>query len=150
MIKWFKENFKFLLTIGIIAVLFMFVAFLTYNLAEPKVYDFMVKNVFVNKFSFDNKKQVYGSDDIVLVVIDEKTNERYHWPWKRDLNCKIFEYFLKYAQPKVVVDDSIITTPDIDNPGSDKRYFATLKKFNNLVVGFAPKISPWEEDEYFI
>ena len=147
MIKWFKEKFRLLLAIGITAVLFVFVAFLTYNLAEPKAYDFMVKNVFVNKLPFDNQKQVYGSDDIVLVVIDEKTNEKYRWPWKRDLNCKIFEYFLNYTQPKIVIDDSILTTLDNDSPESDKKYFATLKKFNNLVVGFAPIISPWENEE---
>ena len=147
MIKKIKEKFKLILTIGFTTLLFLFIAFLTYNLAEPKVYDFMVKNVFVNTLPFDTKKQVYGSDDIILVVIDSKTTEKYRWPWKRDLNCKIFEYFLNYANPKIVVDDSILTTLDRDNPQSDKKYFDTLKKFDNLVTGFMPNIFPWEDEK---
>ena len=78
-----------------IAVIFIFstIFYLVYHLAEPKAYDFMVKNVLVEKLPFDNLKKVHGSDDIVLVVIDEKTVEKYRWPWKREINCKIFEYF---------------------------------------------------------
>lgn len=147
MIKKIKEKLKLIFAIGVIAVLFIFVAFLTYNFAEPKVYDFMVRNVFVNRLPFDNQKQIYGSDDIVLVVVDEKTNEKYRWPWKRDLNCKIFEYFLNCANPKMVVDDSILTTLDGDNPQSDKKYFDTLKKLDNLVVGFMPNIFTWEDEK---
>ena len=147
MIKTIKEKIKLISATGFVIFLFLLVAFLTYNIAEPNVYDFMVKNVFVNKLPFDNQKQLYGSDDIVLVVIDAKTNEKYRWPWKRDLNCKMYEYFLNYTQPKVIVNDSILTTLDRDNPVSDKKYFATIKKFDNLVVGFMPKIFPWEDDE---
>lgn len=137
------NKIKLALSTIIVLLVFCFVYFLTYNLAEPKAYDFMTKHALTQKLPFDNFKKVYGSDDIVLVVIDAKTVEKYRWPWKRDVNCKIFEYF-KYAHPKLVVYDAILTTLDNDNPASDKTFFKTLSKFNNLIVGFMPLISPWE------
>ncbi len=105
----------------------------------------MTKNVLVQKLPFDNHKQVHGSDDIVLVVIDEKSVEKYRWPWKRELHCKVFEYFYKYAHPKIIVDDSVIATLDTDNPASDNKYFNCIKKFNNLIAGFTPSSLEWKD-----
>ena len=121
--------------------IFLFVAFITYTYAEPKAYDFMIKNVTTERLPFDNNKNIYGHDDIVLVVIDNKSVERYRWPWKRDLNCKIFEYFSKYAKPKVFVHDSIFTTLDSDNPASDKKYFKSLQTMPYLVEGFMYRLN---------
>ena len=139
------NKLKTLFSIIVIVFIFIFVAFVTYNLVEPKVYDFMTKQFLVQKLPFDKNKKKYGSDDIVLVVIDSKTVEKYRWPWKRETNCKIFEYFYRYAQPKVIVHDSILVTLDKDNPNSDRKYFNTLNKLNNLIVGFMPSIQPWKD-----
>ena len=139
-----KIKFAFLSIIVILALIFVY--FVTYNFAEPKAYDYMTKHVLTEKLPFDNK-QVYGSNDIILIVIDAKTVEKYRWPWKRELNCKIFEYFLKYAHPKVVVHDSIIATLDNDNPESDKKFFETLSKFDNLTEGFMPAIKSWSDQK---
>lgn len=135
-----KQNF----TATIIAFIFIFVAFITYNMAEHKAYDFMTKNVLIQKLPFDNHKKVYGSNDIVLVVIDAKTVQKYRWPWKREVNCKIFEYFAKYAKEKVVIHDSILVSLDKENPDSDQKFFNTLSKFDNLIEGFMPSLKPWE------
>ncbi len=137
------NKIKLALSTIIVLLVFSFVYFLTYNLAEPKAYDFMTKHVLTQKLPFDSFKKVYGSDDIVLVVIDAKTVEKYRWPWKRDVNCKIFEYF-QYAHPKLIVYDAILATLDKDNPEADNAFFRTLSKFNNLIVGFMPMINPWE------
>lgn len=107
----------------------------------------MVKHVLTEKLPFDHNKQVYGSDDIVLVVIDDKTVEKHRWPWKREKYGEIFEYFLNYAHPKAIMYDAIIVTKDLDNPESDKKFFNIIKKFNNLTVGFMPDINPWSEDK---
>ena len=85
----------------IITLIFIFVSFVTYNLAEAKAYDFMIKHFSTQKLPFDNHKKVYGSDDIVLIVVDAKTVEKYRWPWKRDLYCKLFDYFYSYTDEKV-------------------------------------------------
>ena len=135
-----------LITIAIILV-FIFVSFVTYNLAEPKAYDFMTKHFLTSKMPFDKYKKIYGSDDIVLVVIDAKTVEKYRWPWKRESYCKIFEYF-HYAKPKVIIYDAIITTLDRENPASDQKFFRTVSQFNNLIVGFMPRFVKWENQDY--
>ena len=138
------NKIKFALLSIIVLLILIFVYSVTYNFAEPKAYDFMVRHVLTEKLPFHNK-QVYGSGDVVLVMIDAKTVEKYRWPWKREVNCKLFEYFYKYAKPKVVVHDSIIATLDKDNPESDKKFFKTINKFDNHVSGFMPSIKPWED-----
>lgn len=134
---------------GVILVIILGVVYLlSYNLAEPKAYDFMVKNVLINKLPFDNTKQVYGSDDIVIVIIDAKSVGKYRWPWKRELYCKLMNYFSKKTEAKVVVYDSIINTLDIDNPESDAKYFSCVKNMKNFVSGvfFVPDY--WENEEF--
>lgn len=141
------NKIKFSFFTIIVILLLVFVYFVTYNFVEPKAYDFMVKNIQTEKLPFDKNKQVYGNGDIVLVVIDDKTVEKYRWPWKREINCKIFEYFLKYAEPAVVVHDSIITTLDKDNPNSDKKFFETIKKYNDKIVEGFILSSAFPEDK---
>ena len=92
------NKIKYILTTFVIIFLFTVIYFLSYNLAEPKAYDFMTKNFLTQKLSFDKTKKIYGSDDIVLIVIDAKTVEKYRWPWKRESYCKIFDY-LYLAKP---------------------------------------------------
>ena len=140
------NKFKNLFFTFIIIFIFVFVANLTYNLAEPKAYDFMTKHVLTQKLPFDKIKKTYGSDDIVLVVIDAKTVEKYRWPWKRENYSKIFEYF-NYSKPKLLIYDAIITTVDTENPESDKKFFNTINKFDNLIVGFMPRFANWENQE---
>ena len=135
-----------ILTIFIVILSFFFVSAITYTFAEPKAYDFMTKRFTVEKLPFDKYKKVHGSDDIVLVVIDAKTTEKYRWPWKREAYCKIFEY-LHYAKAKVVVYDAVITSSDIENPESDRKFFRTVKKMKNLIVGFVPSFRQWENAE---
>ena len=141
------NKIKHFFSITIIVFIFVCVAFFTYNLAEPKAYDYMVKHVLVQKLPFDKYKKNFGNEDVVLVVIDAKTVEKYRWPWKRETNCKIFEYFAQYAKPKVIIHDSILVTLDNDNLSSDKKFFNTLSKFDNLIVGFMPSLRTWENKE---
>lgn len=141
------NKIKFAFFTFIIVLLYIFVYFVTYTFVEPKAYDYMTKHVLTEKLPFDNHKQTYGNDDIVLVMIDAKTNEKYRWPWKREKNCKIFEYLNSYAKPKAIVYDAIITTPDVENPESDKKLFDTVSKIDNLVVGFMPRIKNWDDEK---
>ena len=142
------NKIKFLFSTVAIAFVFLLVFFLTYNLVEPKAYDFMVKAVSTQKLLFDNFKKVHGSDDVVIIVIDSKTTQKYRWPWKRDMSCKIFKYLHEYAQPKAIADDAILTTLDINYPDADKRYFDTIKQIDNLTTGFMPLMKPWENAEF--
>lgn len=96
---------------------------------EPKAYNFMVKNFTANKS---------GSDEIVLIVIDDKSIDQIRWPWKRDLYGKIFEYLNDYTLCKAIGFDAVITTPDKDNPLSDKQFYSSIKNMKKLTAGFSP------------
>ena len=140
--KQIKYGLFGIFTIVILSLIY----FITYSSIEPKAYDFMSRNFLVNKFNFDKSKNIYGHSDIIIVLIDTKTNEKYRWPWKRELNCKIYNYLKEYGKPKVIVHDSIITTLDIDNPASDAKFFNSVKSLDNLVVGTFLSPSPYKNE----
>lgn len=96
---------------------------------EPRVYNLMVKN-----FVASHK----GSDGIVLVVIDDKSIERYRWPWNRGLYAKIFDYMGHYTNAKLIGFDAVVTTPDLSNPKADNQLYNTIKDLDNFVGGFNP------------
>ena len=73
MIKRILEKTRLIFCWIIILIILGLVYFLSYSIAEPKAYDFMTRNVLVNKLPFDNHKQVYGSDKVILAVIDSKS-----------------------------------------------------------------------------
>ena len=140
-------------SLAIIAI-FLFVYFVTYTFVEPKAYDFMVRNVQTELFNVklfgkqfvDTKKQVYATDDVVIVVIDDKTVERYKWPWKREKLCKVLDYFSKYTEAKAIVHDVILVNLDTDYPDSDKKYFNSVNK-NIIIEGFLPSTKSWGNDD---
>ncbi len=111
----------------IAAWIFLFAAFwISNNFFEPKFYDFMVNAFTAHK---------YGSDDILIVVIDDEAIAKYRWPWKREMYSNIFEYINQNANPKLIIHDAIVGTLDKENPASDKKYFSSISKINNLVSG---------------
>lgn len=141
------KKLKYTLFSLIIIALLCFAAYMTYNFAEPKAYDYMVKHFMTNRLPFDETKNIYGHDDVILVVIDSESLEKYRWPWKRDLNCKIFDYFNEYAKPKVFIHDAILTSLDKDAPESDKKFFKSISRFDNLIEGFMYRVKPFDNQE---
>lgn len=88
----------------------------------------------------DNIKSVTsthkGSDDIVLIVIDDKSNDAIRFPWERTLYTDLFEYVEKYSNAKVVIFDGMVNDPDKNNPEADKKFYEELKKYKKTIVGF--------------
>lgn len=130
------KNIKPLIIIFAIFVL-GFVAYSIFvRFFEPGAYNYMVKN-----FSAINQ----GSDDIIIIAIDDKSLDRIRWPWKRELYGKIFEY-LKYSDAKIIGFDAILRSPDAQYPESDSKFFSDIKNINNLIVGFAPLTSEYTNE----
>lgn len=131
------KNLKSIVIIFSILV-FMLVAYaISAEFFEPKAYNLMVSQI---NLHLTNK---YGSDDIVVVAIDDKSVDRIRWPWRRELYSKIFEYFDKYTVAKMVGFDAIIATPDVENPASDLKFYSSIKGDKKLVVGFVPMYEPY-------
>ncbi len=129
------NRLRFAFFTALIVITLCLTAVFSFLILEPKVYDYMLQHVLTERLPFDTNKNVYGHDDVVLVMIDDKSIEKYRWPWKRDLNNKVLGYFKDYAKPKVLVHDSIFITLDTDNPVSDKKYFETIGQIQNLIEG---------------
>jgi len=112
----------------------VFIILVSWQFFEPSAYNFMVKNFTAN---------TTGSEDIVLIVIDDKSVEKYRWPWQRSLYANIFEYLNDYSNPKIIGFDAILTSLDEQNPKSDKYFFETVNKMEKLVVGFSPLVQEY-------
>ena len=124
----FKSKSFFIKSIFFHIVLTLIVIFFSLRYLEPLVYNTM-------HYAFTAHKN--GSDDIVEIVIDDKSIEQYRWPWSRDLYSKIFEYLNDYSKPKIIGFDAILVTKDKKNPSADQQLFNTVNKINNLTVGFS-------------
>jgi len=129
------KNIKSIVIVFSVLVFMLIAYFISASFFEPKAYNFMVKNFSANR---------YGSKEIVIIVIDDKSLNKIRWPWKRELYGKIFGYLHDYTTAKVVGFDAIIATPDVENPSSDKKFFNSVKNIDNLVVGFLPLNTPYE------
>lgn len=116
-------------------LVFMLVAyFISASFFEPKAYNFMVRN-FVAKNT--------GSDEIVVITIDDKSVSQIRWPWKRELYGKIFDYLNHYTVAKAIGFDALISTPDKDFPNSDRVFYSSIKNIDKLSVGFSPLSTPY-------
>lgn len=135
--KLLKQKAFFIKSFFLHLFLSVIVVLLSWIFIEPNAYNYMVKN-------FGAAQN--GSDNIALIVIDDKSIAYQRWPWPREHYAKIMEYLNDYAKPKIVGFDSIITTPDKDNPLSDEKFFKTVSRMNNLVVGFSPLQQPYENE----
>lgn len=135
------KNVKKLKSILIVIsiLVFMVVAyFISSTFFEPKAYNYMVKNFTAHK---------YGSSDIVIITIDDKSIERIRWPWKRELYCKIFNYLKDYSTVRAIGFDALVSTPDKDNPQSDAKFYSSIKNIDKLIVGFSPLVHSYESKQ---
>lgn len=135
--KKLKSKAFFINSILIHILLSIVVILVSWQIFEPNAYNFMIKNF--------SARQV-GSEDIVVIVIDDKSIAHHRWPWRRELYGKIFEYLHDYGKPKMIGYDAIVSTLDEENPQSDTKFFNTLNEIDNLVVGFSPLVEKYPQE----
>ena len=135
--KKLKSKAFFIKSAIIHIFLSLLVIIVSWQFFEPAAYNFMHK-LFTARTT--------GSEDIVLIVIDDKSIEQYRWPWQRDLYAEIFEYLDKYSNPKIIAFDAILSSLDKEKPQADQKLFNTIKNIDNLVVGFSPLIQDYPPD----
>lgn len=135
--KKLKSKLFFIKSALIHLFLSIFVILISWQFFEPGAYNFMHK-LFTARTT--------GSENIVLIVIDDKSIEQYRWPWQRSLYAEIFEYLNTYSKPKLIAFDAILSSLDKENPQGDRQLFNTIKNINNMVVGFSPLIQDYPPD----
>lgn len=136
--KKFKSKLFFIKSFFLHLFLSLVVIFLSWQFIEPNAYNFMIKNFSATKS---------GSDNIAVIVIDDKSIAYHRWPWPREYYAKIMEYLNDYAKPEIIGYDAILTSLDKDNPKSDEYFFNTVKRIDNLVTGFSPLQQPYENEQ---
>lgn len=133
--KKFKSKLFFIKSFFLHLFLSLVVIYFSWQLIEPNAYNFMVRNFSAAKT---------GSDNISVIVIDDKSVAYHRWPWPREYYGKIMEFLNDYAKPEIIGYDAILTSLDKDNPKSDEHFFNTVKRIDNLVTGFSPLQEPYE------
>lgn len=136
--KIFKGKAFFFKSIIFQIFLVLIISFVSINFWENPIYD-----TFINSSS----SLKYGSDEISLIMIDNKSIESYRWPWARSLYGEILDYLNKYTNAKVVVFDSIITGLDRERPElSDKFFFNKVAESNNFVAGYMAQVGDYKDE----
>ena len=117
-----KKSFILIL---IASIVLFFLSYIIGNaIFQNKSYNFMD-----NYTSADN----IPSDDIILVVIDNKSLfELGRWPWSRDKTIEIMVYIEYYTKAKEIDYDAVIMAPDTCNTNADKIFYTNIGKLKKL------------------
>lgn len=119
---------KFIITL-IFIVLTVFIYFFSLKYVDTKLNDKFIKALTFIK----NEK---SSDNVVLVVIDNKSVSKIKWPWTKDLYSDIFDFLQDKAKAKVIVFDNLIIFPDTYNIEKDKEFYSRLKNRPTLINNY--------------
>ena len=133
--KWFYFS-SCLLYIALIFVFFI----LTIMFLEQYAVSFLISNFAANK---------NGSQDIIEIVLDDKSVQEYKWPWTKDMYAHLLDYFHTYAKPKVIGFDMNPTSFD-ENNELDRQFAKQISKMPNLVSGFVPEIGDVQGETNFL
>ncbi len=130
---------KSLALLTVASVVVFFLAYLIgYTIFQYKSYNLMMKQTSVNKTA---------SDDIILVVIDNKSLANLgRWPWKRTRFLEIFDYLEYHTEAKVYGFDAIIIAPDTDYPQYDKEFSNKIGSYKKLVAGVGFMYDDFKDD----
>ncbi len=128
-----------LLTVASVVVFFL-LYLIGYTIFQYKSYNFMMKQTSVNKTA---------SDDIILVVIDNKSLAKLgRWPWKRTMFLEIFDYLEHYTEAKAYGFDAIIIAPDTDHPEYDKEFSDRIGEYERLIAGVGFMYDDFKDEDY--
>lgn len=121
-------NSKFLIFIALFTIL-SFVYYLSANYLDNRVNDFMTKVIL-------QVRKNMGSDNVVIVAIDDKSIEKVMWPWQRDLFSNLFDFLEFNCGAKSIVFQNLIAFPDSYNPEKDTIFYNRIKNNDKLINSF--------------
>ena len=120
------KNFKLTVQIIIIFTILAFSIFYVLDrFVEPKVVDFYTK-LFTQKEANEN---------VVIVMIDQKSINKIRWPWKRSAYADMSEFVREYGKAKVIAFDMLLYSPD--DKEADNYFYSEIKKCPNCIGAFS-------------
>ena len=118
------KNFKLSALIVFIFTVISFFTFISMDsFVEPKIIDMYTKQT-----------QKEANDNVVIVMIDQKSINQIRWPWGRNLYGEMLEYVRTYGQAKVVLFDTLFYSPD--TYPIESQFYSEIKKCPNCVGAF--------------
>lgn len=119
---------KFIVFIGFFAILLVIYGLSSYY-CDNKFNDFFIKvhTKVLNKTAPNN---------VVLVVVDDKSLNKISWPWKRSLFSNIFDFLEFYGNAKSIVYQNLVLYPDTYNIESDLYFYQNLLKHKALINSY--------------
>lgn len=136
--KWFYiYSFLFYLLLMVIFT------FLSNKFLAPSARSFLLSDVTSN---------LNVNEDIIEVVIDDETNQKYNWhndPTK-SISADLLDYFYTYSHPKVSGLDVVYISLRDDAVSKAGNFVNQISKMDNLVSGFVPEPDEMGSDEVFI
>ncbi len=124
-----KSKFsKFIIVLIIITILMLLYAI------AGNVFDRRVNDAFIKILTSVINKPV--NNDIVLVVIDDKSVNRISWPWNRQNFVQIFDYVENTGGAKVTIFKNLVLFPDTYNPNYDKKFYEYISKDKKLINSY--------------
>jgi adenylate cyclase len=93
---------------------------------EPNIKSFFVSQVSTSKF---------GSPNIIEVIVNDESTEKYSWPWPIYMYTEMLDYFSSYTKAKVIGFDIFLPTINPMN-NADMNFLNQVNKMDNLVTGF--------------
>lgn len=117
----------------IIFILFSIIATFIYWLS-CSFFDDKANDLFTKGLTFlQNKK---ASENVVIVVIDDKSLNQRAWPWQRDLFSDIFDFLETEAGAKSIVFQNLVVYPDTYFPENDAIFYKRLNLQNKLINSY--------------
>ena len=141
--KRLKNNYFYLYSFLLYVVLVLLFLLLADKFIKPSADSFVLSKV---------TSQVRPSDEIIEIVIDDETVQRYNWrnDSTKDISADILDYFYSYAEPKLVGLDVSYSSVRDEMYYKVKRFIDQIKKMSNLVCAFIPEYNIGGEDKRFI
>ena len=119
------------------SIIFYVVLIFIFSLASNKFIKPMSDVFLISNFASGQRV----SDDIVEVIVDNNTNEKYGWTSdvNNEITADLLDYFYSYSRPKVVgIDVNFVSFKD-SMVSSSKRFVSQISKMDNLVSSFVPE-----------
>ena len=129
-------------------LLYLFLIFIFMLIADKFIKPF-ANSLLLSKVTANGMS---ANTDIIEVVFDDETNQKYNLIYDRDkkIITSLLDYFYTYAKPKVVGLDILYLSVRDDEENNAPEFVKQIAKMDKLVSGFNPEDDVIGEDAYFM
>jgi len=139
-----KNRRFYLYSLFLYLLLILVFIFVANRFIKPFADSFMMSKVI--------SKSAYANGDIIEVVFDDVTHQKYNWrnDYRKVIITDLLDYFYTYSKPKVIgLDITYISVRD-DGKNNAPDFVKQISKMDNLISGFVPEEDSDNSDSGFI